>query len=463
MDALDTPGTLADISRPFTFAVIGDTHYSHPKFYPDLEQSPASRRPLAIEKYIENVDYVLTPMMEALQESSPSFIVLTGDLVEGSRNEGLAREEMKAGLDYFESYGIPVFLARGNHDAVQVFNEVAMPRVAERLGWVPEETYYFWDVAGCRLVFLDTGAWISQGRQSRWLDDLLRRGRELGIDRTFVFGHHPIWPAARAFFTHVDLARELAPTLGRCAADGYFCGHTHNQSILLHRTTDRPVLQLMGAPIGLPEEIPTPLDRVQGSLPGPDQLLAQWPGYLENTAPGWFTVTVGDAAVRADWHHLNRGPETSVVWRQPGDLLRLSRLEHPPDARLITADLSHIRRAFLRFCAWDASGDTKRVLLNGVDVGSLPAGSDFSSRRMELPASAVGTLSMVNRLEVQPVKDEKSTLGNLLMEVVLPGGRVARTRPTGQIQTWSNEWDVWDQPMQKLRPLQPVVEDLSFW
>ena len=86
----------------------------------------------------------------------------------------------------------------------------------------------------------------------------------------------------------MDLAHELAPLLGRFAADAYFCGHTHNQSILQHRTAGRPVLQFLGAPVGLPEEIPIPTERVQALLPDPGMTLAHWPGYLENTAPGCF-------------------------------------------------------------------------------------------------------------------------------------------------------------------------------
>ncbi len=460
---MDGPDNLSDIERPFTFAVVGDTHYSHPRFYPDLDQMPTSRRPLPVENYLENVNYVLSPMMEALKEASPAFVVLTGDLVEGSGNVGLAREEMQAGLDYFESFGMPVLVSRGNHDAVQVFSEVVLPRLSGRLGFELEDTYYFTDVAGCRLVFLDTGAWISQGRQGRWLSDLLNRGVERGVERTFVFGHHPIWPAARAFFTHVDLSRELAPLLGLSAADAYFCGHTHNQNILQHRTEGRPVLQFLGAPVGLPEEIPTPTDRVQAMLTDPGNVLAKWPGYLENTAPGWYTVHVGDTMVKVEWHHLNRGVEAAVAWRHAGDVVRFSQMAHPPDSQLISSDLSHIRRAFLRFSAWDTSLESKRVLLNSVDVGPLPAASDYAPRRMELPPRSVGELSMINQIEVRPETDEKSTLGNLLLEVVLPGGRVARTRPTGLIQTWSNEWDVWDQPVKKLKARQSAWEELSFW
>ena len=71
---MDGPDNLSDIERPFTFAVVGDTHYSHPRFYPDLDQMPTSRRPLPVENYLENVNYVLSPMMEALKEASPAFV-----------------------------------------------------------------------------------------------------------------------------------------------------------------------------------------------------------------------------------------------------------------------------------------------------------------------------------------------------------------------------------------------------
>ncbi len=458
---MDFQKVLGQIERPFTFAVVGDTHFTQPEFLPDPDLSAAALRPLDADQYIQNVDYVLAPMMDALKAEDPAFIVMTGDLVEGQGD--LGRAEMQAGLDFFTSYGIPLLLARGNHDRPEAFAEVVLPYLSRGLGWDVEEAHYFTDVAGCRLVLLDTTTWKSGGEQHRWLEGLLNQSRSIDIERTFLFGHHPIWPVARAFFTDFDFYREMPGLLERYPVDAFFCGHTHNQSIIFHRTGGEPVLQFMGAPIGLPEEIPTPLGRVQALLPPADDLLACWEGYLENTAPGWFLVRVGKGSVRVEWHHLNRGAETTVRWHRRSDVTDFGRTIYPPDARLIYSDLNHIRRASLRFCAWDAMQPGKRVLLNGEEVGVLSPGSTFAPRRMELPGWALGRLRMENRLEILAPEDEASTVGNLVLEAVLPGGRLVRTRPTGEVFTWSDRWDTWGlRTLRKVEPSRSIVTLLSF-
>ncbi|MDA0748494.1 MAG: metallophosphoesterase [bacterium] len=454
---------LHQIERPFTFAVVGDTHFSHPKFYPDLEQDASSRRPLKVEKYIENVHYVLSPMMEALKAEAPAFVVLTGDLVEGHRDAQLAQEEMRAGLNFFDGYGMPVLVTRGNHDTVEAYDGVIGPYLGQQLGWKPEARYFFVDVAGCRLIFLDTENWRCGEAQSLWLERLLEQSEEIAIERTFLFGHYPIWPVSRAFFTNFEFQLELPRMLARYPVDAYFCGHTHNQSIVIHRTEGKPAFQFMSAPIGLPEEIPTPLNRVHTLLPSQEDLLDCWPGYLENTAPGWFTVRVGKRMVHVEWRHLNRGVETSVRWRNRGDALSFRKMEHPPDARLIFSDLGHIRRAFLRFCAWDAAGSNRRVFLNGEDVGVLPDADQYVPSRLELPTWALGQLRKENRLEIRVQDGEACTLGNLLLEAVLPGGRLVRTNPSREIFTWSNRWDAWrSERLHKLLPGRSAVTLLSF-
>ncbi len=459
---MDFHHVLSQVERPFTFAVVGDTHFTLPKFSPDPDGRRTALRPLDVDQYVENVAYVLSPMMDALKAEAPAFVVMTGDLVEGHGDPG--RAEIQAGLDFFDSYGLPLLLARGNHDRVEAFGEVVQPYLSRVLGRELEEGHYFTDVAGCQLVVLDSTTWKHGGEQHRWLEDLLKQSRNIDIDRTFLFGHHPIWPVARAFFTNLDFCRDMPELLERYPVDAFFCGHTHNQSIIMHRTGRQPVLQFMGAPIGLPEEIPTPLDRVQALLPPPDDLLTCWPGYLENTAPGWFTVRVGRQSVRVEWHHLNRGAETTVRWRRRGDLTAFREMTYPPDARLIYSDLNHIRRACLRFCAWDAIQPGKRVVLNGKEIGVLPPGNAFAPGRMELPAWALGGLRMENRIEIQAPEDEASTVGNLVLEAVLPGGRFVRTRPTGEIFTWSDRWDAWRlRTLQKVAPGRSIVTLLSFW
>ena len=458
---MDSQQILSRVERPFTFAVVGDTHFAKPAFFSGERMD--SFRPLHVEQYFENVDYVLTPMMEALKAESPTFVVMTGDLIEGHRDPERGRAEMQAGLDFFESYGIPLLPARGNHDQADAFDEVCLRALSRQLGWEVEARYYFVDVAGCRLVFLDSSTWRRGDGQGRWLEDLLRHSRNIDVDRIFLFAHHPVWPVARAFFTTLDFHLEMPEILGRYPVDAFFCGHAHNQSFIAHRTGGGPALQFMGAPIGLPEESPTPLDRVQAMLVPPGDLLACWAGYVENTAPGWFTVRVDRASVTVEWHHLNRGIEAAVQWYRRGEIASFRDMAHPPDARLIYSDLDDIRRASLRFCAWDAMQPGNRVFLNGVDVGVLPPASYYAPRRMELPAWALEGILMENRIEILAPEDEASTIGNLMLEAVLPGGRTVRTRPTCEIFTWSDRWDAWGlETLQKVQSGRSILSLLSF-
>ena len=460
---MDRGKGLNEVERPFTFAVVGDTHFALPRSPDEADEGRPVLRPLAAEQYAENVNYALSPMMEAIKADSPAFVVMTGDFVEGHQDESMRRAEMQAGLDFFDSLGIPLLIARGNQDRHEVFSDTVLPYLSRGLGWQLEESHYFTDVAGCRLVVLDTTRWKRDGEQSQWLTNLLEQSKNSDVDRTFVFGHHPIWPIARAFFTNLHLHRELPAIFEQYPIDAYFCGHTHNQSAALHLTGSEPVLQFMGAPIGLPEEMPTPLNRVQALLPPLDQLLACWPGYLENTAPGWFMVRVGRRSTTVEWHHLNRTSEVRVRWRRRGDITSFSHMAYPADAQMITSDLVDVRRAYLRVCAWDAMHPGKRVILNGREIGDLPGGSQFSPKRLELPDSSLAELRMVNRLEIQAPEDEASTLGNLVLEALLPGGRLVRTEPTGEIYTWSDRWDAWQQPtLVKLEPGEPIAALLSF-
>ena len=454
---------LSRIERPFTFAVVGDTHFTKAEFRTNAGDQAHHSYDLTPEGYIENVSLVLEPMRETLKSLSPEFIVMTGDLVEGGLVSGFARAEMSACLRFLDGFEIPLLLARGDHDESNVFGDVVLPYLSKRMGWEFATPYYFTDVAGCRLVVFDTGSWTSGCSQLGWFQKLMRECKEDRIDRVFVFGHHPIWPVARVFYTKYDFHREISDVLEKRSVDAYFCGHTHNQSLIVRRSGSRMTPQMMAAPIGLPKEVPTPLDRVQTLFEERGDKPIYWPGYLAHTAAGWFLVHVNTDSVQVEWHHVNRGPEASVEWRQAGEITSFWHLSHPPDARMISADLTRIRRGFLRFCAWDATQSEKRVTLNGREIGDLPESNNFAPTKMELPSWALNELRLENRLEIHSPGYEASTVGNLVLEVILRGGRVLRTGPTGELFTWSNRWDAWRNPkLQKLRTGSPIITSLSF-
>ncbi|MBT3603034.1 MAG: hypothetical protein HOE48_01305 [Candidatus Latescibacteria bacterium] len=422
--------------RPFSFAVVSDTHFVRREFGSTSERETNQLDP---DAYVENVTYALAPMMDTLRELDPDLLFITGDIVEPSVDSHAA-EDLKAALAFFSTCEIPIVYARGNLDDAQAFEVVVRPQVALALDIEIEQNYFSFSSDECLFVILDTSAWSQQ--QCLWVEQTLEDARRSNVEHVFIFGHHPVWPVARAFFLPFAFSQDMARLLQEFDVDGYFCGHTHNQSMIWHRTQGLPVFQFMGAMIGVSDEPPLALDQVLEFLPTQDDLLAHWPGYLENTAPGWFMVSVKSHEVVAEWHHLNRGAEAVVAWDKPGNLLDFWMMDQVSPSKLISTDLGRFRRGFLRFCAWDGAPDMQ-VSLNGSLIGHLPVRDGFAPTRLELPEQILRTLQMENRLVITPPAGCKCTLGNLMLEVMLPGGRYIRTPTTRDLFSWTDKWSSW--------------------
>lgn len=451
------PEALAHLTQPFSFAVVSDTHFVTRDFIGyDLDGS----RPLDAEAYVENVTYSLAPMMDALRTLKPDFLVLTGDVAEPRANVEDHRKDLQAALDFFATCDIPMLIVRGNQDGDEVYDEVVLPRTVQLLGYTPEAHYFSFEVGDSQFIVLDTSFWCSD--QCHWLEGILAHRSQAAVERTFLFGHHPIWAISKPFFSDRDFQSDLATVLSRYAIDAYFCGHSHNQNIVLHRTANLPVLQCMGALIGLSNEPPLPLNQIQSLLPLPDNMVTVWPGYLENTAPGWFMAYVNRGGATVEWHHLNRGAEVVVSWYRSGDMHKFWFMEQIPGARLVETDVRRIRRAFLRFCAWENMAGA-RVWLNGIEIGTLPIADKFSPGRVDVPPGMLASLQMENRVHIEPVDGCRGALGNLVLEVVLPGGRHVRTHIFEDIYTWSDQWDAWElDTVQKMKQGMPLTTILSF-
>jgi|GEM_PF-1492550 len=451
------PEALAHLAQPFSFAVISDTHFVTRDF---LGQNVDVTRPLDIGAYVENVTYSLAPMMDALRTLKPDFLVLTGDVAEPPPDLEDHRKDLQAALDFFATCDIPMLIVRGNSDGEGIFDDVVLPCTELFLGHAPEVHYFSFEIGKSQFIVLDTSFWCQD--QCHWLEDILYSRSQDIVERTFIFGHHPVWAIARPFFSDRDFQSDMVSLLSRHAVDAYFCGHTHNQNIVLHRTAGLPVLQCMGALIGVSDEPPLPLNQIQSLLPLPDDTVTIWPGYLENTAPGWFMTYVNQGTATVEWHHLNRGAEAVVSWYRPGDVHKFWFMEQIPGVKLVETDVRRIRRAFLRFCAWDNMAGA-RVVLNGVEIGALPVADNFSPGRMDVPPGALASLQMENRVHIEPVDGCEGALGNLVLEVVLPGGRHVRTQILEDIYAWSDQWDVWGlDTVQKMKDGMPLTTVLSF-
>jgi len=190
---MDTHEGLLRTTPPFSFVVLSDAHFRSASRGDAPGPSRAAPRPLETEAYAENVDVALAPMMQSLKQDPPAFIVVTGDLVEVPPTLEEARSEMEACLAFFSSHHIPFLVARGNLDSEEAYDSVVMPHLQTLLGQRLSERYYSVDVGGSRIVVLDTTAWGTAGAQSMWLQALLDESQAAGVQRLFLFGHHPIW------------------------------------------------------------------------------------------------------------------------------------------------------------------------------------------------------------------------------------------------------------------------------
>jgi hypothetical protein len=151
-----------------------------------------------------------------------------------------------------------------------------------------------------------------------------------------------------------------------------------------------------------------------------------------------------------------------VSWYRPGDIHKFWFMEQIPEAQLIETDVRRVRRAFLRFCAWDNMVGA-RVWLNGIEMGTLPLTGGFLPGHIDVPQRALASLQMENRVHIEPVDGCRGALGNLVLEVVLPGGRHVRTRVFEDIYAWSDQWDAWDlATVQKMKQGMPLTTVLSF-
>ena len=131
----------------------------------------------------------------------------------------------EAALDFLGSAEIPMVVACGNQDGDGLFDEVVGPRLEAFLGQAVERPYFSFEADHTLFIVLYTSFW--DDTQCQWLEAVLRERSEDSNHRTFVFGHHPIWTVARAFFSERDFQSDILALLDRYSIDAYFCGHSH--------------------------------------------------------------------------------------------------------------------------------------------------------------------------------------------------------------------------------------------
>jgi 3',5'-cyclic-AMP phosphodiesterase len=174
-----------------------------------------------------DTEAALVRVVETLNalDPAPDAIVLTGDLVDGGRDE-----EYDHLLDLIRPLRAPLFPIPGNHDDRAAFAR-AFPEVARRAGG-GRFLHYAVEDGPVRLIGLDTvvpgaGGGALCAERLAWLDARLAEQPERP---TVVFQHHPPFPTGIGHMDRIGLAdasAEAEVIRRHPQVERVLCGHLH--------------------------------------------------------------------------------------------------------------------------------------------------------------------------------------------------------------------------------------------
>jgi hypothetical protein len=487
-------------------AVVGDTHYTNPAYHRrTLAGDPeTSREAAGAHRHLRSTREALPWLIEDVRAARPDLVVQLGDTIQGHNDDVAGNQaELVEGLDFLRRIGRPLLFARGTHEgptggpADDVYRQHYLREIDRTLGEPPGTTgtSYALSVKGCRLIVLDYTTFQPGGAADHLLVEQLALGARRG-ERVLLFGHPPLVPTARPFFSRLEYAATVLARLSEAPVpvDAYFCGHTHNQSVSWHRvprgahpaaaSVGRPppptapahtpadgdwwLPQLKGVPVGIPQQRPIPLEWVRPILPPSEDVRYEW-GFLQGSYAGWFLVDVAGTGVRAQWRPIGAPPALDggdpnatgeVAWEEAG---RPGRAVPPPPVPRAAAPAWPIRPGDGRVtavrlrAAGTGSNAPLHVRLNGRDVGVLGALQSFNAYLgMAVPDSCWGVLGPSNELLVEPTAAEERCLGGFVLEVTLRDGSVVRSQVSPEWYATADTWDSWQWATPGLRHVSPV-------
>ncbi|MFH1854006.1 MAG: metallophosphoesterase [Candidatus Omnitrophota bacterium] len=184
---------------------------------------------------------VLNNLLEQAKAANVEFVVFVGDLITGSKHREIHKRRLVKWKDLTEEYGIPVYIALGNHEITSETSEDIFRSLFEMPDNGPasfKELAYSFDYKNSHFVILDTNLYNNFHRlgapQLEWLKNDLAVNKK---DIIFVFGHEPAYPVAHHLRESLDLfpseRDELWKIFHNSGVSVYFCGHEHlyNKSI----------------------------------------------------------------------------------------------------------------------------------------------------------------------------------------------------------------------------------------
>jgi 3',5'-cyclic AMP phosphodiesterase CpdA len=458
------------MSSPLRFAVMGDTHYVQPESHKEVFNG----RPRGVTELADctrnywMTQHVLPEVISAIAALKPDFVIQTGDIIQGHCDDAQGGlREMEEALQLLSGVGAPLFFALGTHDGTvgrrgdEPVKELVYPAIGKALGTDPlTKGYYSFEKAGSLFVILDYTTFVTNDEQASFIHDVLSRSGK--YEHVFLFSHPPLIPVGRPFFTKFEFVNTVLRELAEYPVDAYFCGHTHNQIASVHKIGNHWIPLLKSSVLGYPDQPPIPLTDVRPLLPDPSSFEYGW-GYLEDSAPGWWLITVNGEEVQADWHVLRKGAAGQLRWRKGEKAVFTKRPDFAQTSGLALPKLEDIRSVRLR-AAGDScrTPDGYRVSLNGTPIGSLPRLEYFDCRQfLEIPAQVWPLLQASNRLSVTTPADDPMTIGGLVLEVETAAGWVRSS--VSSYYTCTNKWERWGKsPLTTISPGETVNVELNF-
>lgn len=451
------------------FVVMGDLHYVQPESHKET----LGGRPRGVTEFADvtrnlwMTQNVTLEVISSIAALKPDFIIQTGDIIQGhcdDQESGL--REMKEALQLLEGLGAPVFFALGTHDGVvggkeeQQVLQYVYPAIGKALGTAPvTKGYYTFEKSGSLFIVLDYTTFRKDDEQVAYIRQVFEQSGK--YEHVFLFAHPPLVCVGRPFFSHFDFVNTVLQEAANHPIDAYFCGHTHNQIATLHNVGGHWMPQLKSAVLGYPERAPVPLSDVRPILPDSSVCEYGW-GYLEDSAPGWWEITVNGKDVQADWHVLRRGVVGQLHWRRGEKAVFTMKPEFSKTSLISLPALDNIRSVRLRAAGSNCKApDGYQVSLHGKVMGTLPRLEYFDSRQfMEIDPEYWPVLSELNELTVTTA-EEPMCIGGFVLEIETEKGCIRST--VSDYYASTDKWDYWGKaPVNKISPGESVSITLSF-
>ena len=457
-----------DMSKAIRFAVMGDTHYVQPASHRNVLEYGVQRGPTDLDDVRRHqwmTKAVVPEVIRSIAKLRPDFVLHTGDIIQGHHDseEAGGREAAEA-VELLKGLNAPVFLTLGTHDGTPesvTVKEHFLPAIGDSLGEKNPRTYYSFSTGDTLFIALDYTTFRADSQQGRFIKETLSNADK--YRHVFVFAHPPIFPVGRPFFADFEFSSFLKEEFMKNRIDAYFCGHTHNQVASIHGIGGYYLPQLKSTILGYPDQSPISLTDVRPILKGPTDFHYLW-GFLEDSAPSWWMVTVTGELVRAEWHVLGMGVQSVLIF---GDGQMPKVMQEPALGQstiLPLPSVSQIRSARLRAAGSGCrTKELYRVHLNGEEIGYLPTLDYFDCRQfLEIPESYWHLLKDSNDLEVS-CGSEPMCVGGFVLEIETQDGSWVRSKPTFHYYGNTSRWSRWQtENLQVIGCREPIRVKLEF-